>query len=62
MTNSVDADPAELIRARTEAINLVQWLARIANSKSFENEHALTPVSVSRQGTATMSKARVRAI
>ena len=32
MTNSVDADPAELIRAQTEAINLVQWLARIANS------------------------------
>jgi len=32
MTNSVDADPAELTRARTEAINLVQWLARIANS------------------------------
>jgi hypothetical protein len=32
MTNSVEADPAELARARTEAINLVQWLARIANS------------------------------
>jgi hypothetical protein len=32
MTNSVEVDPAELARARTETINLVQWLARIANS------------------------------
>jgi hypothetical protein len=39
-----------------------QKLACIASSKRFENEHALTPVSVSQQGTATMSKARVRAM
>jgi len=32
MTSSADGDGAELARARTEALNLVQWLSRIANS------------------------------